>query len=410
MNKQLVLTAPEHPFNSDIYLPASKSVTNRILIIRALTGEDFHIENLSAAEDSRILKERLDHPVFEEYCGAGGTTVRFLLALRCLQSKEGLIYGSQRLMERPVRELVEKLRELGASIDYAEKEGYLPLLLGKSKLHGGDIELRADISSQFVSALLLIAPLLKEPLSLRLKGEMVSAPYLDMTLELMKFYGAKISRDGKQLTVHPVPYSARAFKVPADWSAAAFFYAMAALKPGSEFRLKNLAGDRYQGDRVLRQLMTDFGVESENPELDVIIRSTGMSRSPLVYDFNNTPDLAQAFAVMAAVSNRNLLLSGLSTLKEKEANRLEALKTELEKAGAVILITDNTLQVVEGIKQDRISGTVFHTYADHRMVMALSLLSLSGQPVCIDDPDQVSKSFPDFFWELKKAGFTMTDV
>lgn len=401
------LKAPPGPLNARVDLPASKSVSNRLLIIHALCKENFHIENLSLADDTRILNELLQGNFSVEDCGAGGTTVRFLLALRCLQGKETFITGSERLVKRPVAALVDSLRALGAQIDYAGKEGFLPLKLGKSILQGGVMSIRADISSQFISALLLVAPYMRHAFELHLSGTIVSFPYIEMTAALMKYFGADVSMEKEVIAVRPSVYKPRDFEIPADWSAAAFFYAMAALRPGTEMRLLKLGKDEFQGDSALMNFMTAFGVDTSLAGADVLIHSKGIEPHRYLFDFTNTPDLAQAFAVMAAVSNSQMLLKGLSTLKEKETDRLYALKTELEKAGAEIHITEDSLEVLRGIKKEGISGITFNTYTDHRMVMALSMLSLCGEEVMLLEPHHVTKSFPSYFDVLTTMGFEM---
>jgi 3-phosphoshikimate 1-carboxyvinyltransferase len=404
-NEVLKLAAPPGPLTAHVLLPSSKSISNRLLIIRELSTAPFRIDQLSDADDTRILADLLSENANLENCGHGGTTMRFLLALRCLQGHEGIITGSSRLRVRPIRPLVDTLKALGAAISYEEKEGFLPLRLGKSVLHGGEISIRADVSSQFISALLLIAPRLNAPLSLQLTGNVVSSSYIKMSIDLMRSFGADITTAANCIVVKPSQYTARDFAVPADWSAAAFFYAMVALRPGSQMTLPRLGKDQLQGDRRLIELMKDFGVETLVQEDDVIISGTGVLKENYSYDFTETPDLAQAFAVLAAVSNRPLHLSGLSTLKGKETDRLLALKIELEKAGAQLHITDDSLEVKTGIKISSLSQPTFNTYADHRMVMALSLLSLSGEQVTINEPEQVAKSFPTYFSELEKMGF-----
>lgn len=410
MIDRTLLTAPEGPLYGEVLLPASKSISNRLLIIRALCPETLEIENLSAADDTRLLRDILHQDAFTADCGAGGTTVRFLLALQCLKGREGIITGSERLLQRPISPLIDTLRRMGAVIRYEGKEGFLPVRVGKAELKGGDITIRADVSSQFISALLLIAPCLQEGLSVHLTGEIVSLPYIGMTMALMRYFGAEVEMKGNRIRVLPGKYTARRFSVPADWSAAAFFYAMAALRPGTALTLKNLGDDRFQGDQQLKEFMRDFGVVSTVSGRDVVIKSGGIHGDVFNYDFTNTPDLAQAVTVLAAVSNRKLHLTGLSTLKGKETDRLQALKTELEKAGAQLNITESSVTVLRGIDPQLLPAVTFDTYADHRMVMSLSLLALGGAGVSINEPGHVSKSFPGYFEELEKLGFKTTSL
>ncbi len=407
MNSILHLTAPTGPLHGTVVLPSSKSISNRLLIIRALLGGDLRIENMSDADDTLILDRLIDHPDGIDDCGAGGTTLRFLLALRCLQGFPCVITGSPRLRERPVSILVDKLRELGAEIAYTEKEGMLPIAMGKSRLTGGELTIQAGVSSQFISALLLIAPYLENGLRLKLEGAVVSKSYLDMTIALMRHCGADVWMEDVTITVLKGSYKASSFLVPADWSAAAFFYAAAALRPGSEMKLLRLANDHYQGDRELKVLMNRFGVLTLEDGDDIIIKSSGISLNNFEFNFSNTPDLAQPFAVMAALAGCHGIIHGLSTLKVKETDRLTALKQELEKAGAEIHVGLDFINVVKGINPEDAGKQVFDTYADHRMVMALSLLCLSGKTISLHEPDHVSKSYPGFFTALSETGFSM---
>ena len=405
MTKQLIVIAPSCITFAEILLPASKSISNRLLIIHEMCDRGFEIEQLSEAEDTRILKSLLDHPADVEDCGAGGTTFRFLLALRALQGREVMLTGSPRLLERPVQELVIALKELGADISYVGKEGFPPLKIRKGNMSGGRIEIRADVSSQFISALLLIAPAFQSGLELALSGKVVSAPYISMTIELMNYFGVKVQQEANILKVDHGRYVPVSFQVAPDWSAAAFFYVIAALNPDVAITLKGLGHDVLQGDRKLATLMLDWGVKTTREGNDIVIVGSGVPAGDVKYNFSETPDLAQAFAVMAAVSNRHLHLKGLSTLIGKETNRLAAMQTELKKVGCLVEITDDSMEVIQGLTKELLPGIVFDTYADHRMVMALSLISLTGFPVMIDSPDHVSKSFPNYFDQLKRLGF-----
>lgn len=395
---------PETFINESISLPASKSISNRLLLIHELGGFGFGEMDWSMADDTQILKNLLETRSEVEDCGAGGTTFRFLLALRCLQGKETVLTGSSRLKERPVQPLVDALNSLGAKIEYLEKEGFPPLKLNPCTLFGNEIEISSSVSSQFISALLLIAPYLPEGLTISWKDNPVSYSYVVMTIQLMKEYGAEVIQKENSLQVLPHQYQATQFSIPADWSAAVFFFVMAAIKTNQSIHLKNIKLNSFQGDEKLTQFMKDWGVESKVEEDDLTIVGKRIPTRDFEYDFTNTPDLAQAFAVMAALSNRRLLLTGLSTLIGKETNRLLALKSELEKTGAEIAITHHSLEVKKGIRKEFLDKTIFNTYDDHRMVMALSLLGLSGIPVVLDDISPVSKSFPNYFKELEKLG------
>ncbi len=399
---------PEIFTDSKIELPTSKSVSNRLLLIYELGKFGFGGMNWSQADDTQVLKKLLENKYGVEDCEAGGTTFRFLLALRCLQGKETILTGSTRLKERPIKPLVDALNSLGAKIEYLEKDGFPPLKLNPCTLTGNEIEISSSISSQFISALLLIAPYLPNGLIISWKDQPVSFSYVDMTIQLMKQYGVDVIQSENRLQVSKETYQVTDFTIPADWSAAVFFFVMAALKTNQSIHLKNIKSNSFQGDEKLLEWMLNWGVESKELEDGLVLEGKRIPNRDFEYDFTNTPDLAQAFAVMAAVSNRRLLLTGLSTLIGKETNRLLALKTELEKAGVEIAITHHSLEVRKGIRKEFLDKTIFNTYDDHRMVMALSLLGFSGAPVVLDDISPVSKSFPNYFKELGKMGVQVT--
>lgn len=389
---------------SKIELPTSKSISNRLLLIHELGKFGFGEMNWSQADDTQVLIKLLENKSEVEDCGAGGTTFRFLLAWRCLQGKETILSGSSRLKERPIKPLVDALNSLGAKIEYLEKEGFPPLKLNPCSLTGNRVEISSSISSQFISALLLIAPYLPNGLIISWKDQPVSFSYVKMTIQLMKRYGIDVIQSENSLQVFKGTYQANNFSIPADWSAAVFFFVMAAVKTNQSIQLNNIKLNSFQGDEKLLGWMAEWGVESKEVEDGLVIIGKRIPTRDFEYDFSNTPDLAQAFAVMAAVSNRKLLITGLSTLIGKETNRLLALKTELEKAGAEIAITPHSLEVKKGIRKEFLDRTIFNTYDDHRMVMALSLLGLSGPSVVLDDISPVTKSFPNYFDELRKLG------
>jgi 3-phosphoshikimate 1-carboxyvinyltransferase len=272
-------------------------------------------------------------------------------------------------------------------------------------LKGGEIRVSASISSQFLSALMLIGPSLPGGLTIRHEGNAVSKSYIDMTAALMREFGAIVVQEQNSISVVEGSFTSKPFRIPPDWSAAAVFYAMAALRPGSKLVLPDLALDQYQGDRALASLMSDWGVETTIKGNDIIITSSGIPSHSIETDFSNTPDLAQVFAVMAAISNRHMCLTGLSTLRIKETDRIQALATELEKAGAVVSAGSDFLEVKRGISAAAIASNQFSSHTDHRMVMALSPLSLVGAEVKMDGVDCVRKSFPGYVKRLKETGF-----
>ena len=406
MRYETLVMAPDGAVEGMVRLPGSKSVSNRALIIRALCEVDFPITGLSSATDTVILQRLLTAPTNTMDAGAGGTTFRFLLAFCAATGKDVLLTGSPRLCERPISPLVEALRELGAVITYAEKEGFPPLQLHASRLDGYEISVRTDISSQFISALMMIAPVLPRGLNMHFQGGVVSAPYIAMTARVMEYFGATVTFTSIGISVPAAKYSASSFAVPPDWSAAVFYYAIAALRPGSCIRLLRLATDQFQGDAIAMEWMRAWGVNSTVEGDDIVIRSAGFETTPLSMDFLRHPDLAQAFAVMAAVSGRPLELTGLATLRHKETDRIAALQTSLATAGVEVMAGRDSLRINGKVKKELVSEVLFPTYQDHRMVMSLSLLSLSGAAVRMENPQVVEKSYPDYFSELSALGFS----
>lgn len=404
-----VLHHPGTALTGSVQLPASKSISNRVLVIQSLCASPFTIRNLSTAADTQLLAAGLSltAPVLD--AGAGGTTFRFLLAVAALKQFRGVLKGTPRLMRRPVQALVEQLRALGADIRSTDEPGFPPLSLHGGALRGGVVEVEASATSQFLSALLLIAPCLPGGLTILPKGSIVSGSYVRMTTALMAHFGVPVARVGQQLVVPEHPYRPVDFIIGADWSAAAFFYAFAALHPGSDVLLAGLRRGDGQGDEAIAGYMEAWGVTSETQPEGVRIRSSGIPHRSFSYDLLETPDLAQALAVLAAVSGRALQLTGLQTLRQKETDRLEALRESLTLAGAAVVITSDTLEVCAPVDAGQVAATVFDAYEDHRMVMALSLLAATGAPVRLNDSEQVNKSFPAFFGVLQELGFKMSD-
>jgi len=359
MSDGITLRAPSGLLSGVIALPASKSVSNRVLIIRALSGGDFPIDNLSDADDTRHMLSCLQHQLEDERCGDGGTSFRFLLALRACQGKIGTLTAEGRMLERPVAPLVDALNALGADIIYTQGQGRAAVRFSGKPMKGGEIHLTSSISSQFLSALMLIAPYLPGGLTIRLEGNTVSKPYIDMTAALMREFGAIVVQDDNVISVREGRYVAKPFFIPPDWSAAAVFYAMVA----SQF------------------------IET---------------------DFSNNPDLAQVFAVIAAVANRPMRLTGLSTLRIKETDRIQALVSELTKAGAGVSAGSDFLEVKSGVSGEAIASNQFYSHNDHRMVMTLSLLSLCVPVISIQGAACISKSFPEFFARLTEMDFQCT--
>jgi 3-phosphoshikimate 1-carboxyvinyltransferase len=396
-----------------VQLPGSKSISNRALILRALCGQDFPIVGLSTATDTatldRLLRER---PRIWD-AGHAGTTFRFLTAYLAFQPGEQIMTGSERMRQRPIHPLVTALRKLGADISYLSSAGFPPLRIGEASLSAENhITIPADVSSQFVTALLLIAPTLPKGLKISLEGNVVSQPYISMTLSLMRHFGVRSRWSSRQISVGRQDYQAKPFRVEADWSAASYFFGMAALCQRADLLLAGLGPDSLQGDAVLRELMGPFGVQStfESQGLRILRQADTALPGAFVYDFLHCPDLAQTLAVLCAGLGVPARFAGLDTLNTKETDRIAALRSELGKIGVSFGASDPPLSG-KGAPRFSMHGNarfeqtpVFSTYQDHRMAMAFSMLALL-HPVYIEDPSVVSKSFPGYWEQLERLGF-----
>jgi len=397
---------PEGVFR--VQLPASKSIANRALILAAqCRGLDL-IDNLSDADDTKILYHYLKQPALEQIdAGHGGTTFRFLLALKAIKGTPCIMTGSSRLKERPVGPLVDALRALGADINYLDKEGFPPLKIGAFQPQSNDLVIPANISSQFISAILMMGPAIKGGLSIKLDGTIFSRPYIEMTIEMMRLYGADVVWEGKNIRVNEGAYRPISFTVESDWSAASYFYTLAAFCPKATFELPFLSSNSLQGDAQLVNYGRQLGVRSTFRQDLLILRKDRTHQERIFFDLINEPDLSLALAAACAGLNAAATFSGLASLRIKETDRISALDTELSKVGFRLLAADN--EEAEFL----LSGTFnmpstpsFQTYHDHRMAMAMAGLSVFG-PVIIEDPGVVSKSFPGYWEEMKKCGMVI---
>ena len=382
-------------------LPASKSISNRLLIMGAVCGGAVEAENLSTSDDTRYLREALKSGKREIWLGHAGTALRFGLAWAAVTPGERFLHGSARLSERPVAPLVEALRSLGADISCPEKEGYAPLLVRGKKLRGGTVDLDAAVSSQFITALMLMGPVLEGGLELRLSGEIVSEPYLRMTARLMRMAGADVSFRENLIRIANTGYAETCIEVEPDYSAASYFYAAAAFNRNLETELPGLPEKSLQGDAAVAEIYRRFGVETRYTARGALLMPGEVLDDRLQFDFLACPDLAQTVAVTAAGLQKPFHLTGLQTLRIKETDRISALAAELTKCGVSCKASDREL-TINGFSE--ISATPrIRTYDDHRMAMAFAPLAAVFGEIIIEDPEVVSKSFPDFFREIKKA-------
>lgn len=406
-----VISGPVTPVQDTIYIPSSKSISNRMLVIRALGGSEQRIHNLSESDDTRVLRLALEDPSPIKDVGHAGTAMRFLAAYHSFRPGEVILTGSERMKERPMGPLVDALRELGARIGYQGREGSPPLKISGGGLRGGELIIDGGISSQFISALMMIAPLLPGGLQISLSGRIVSPTYISMTVELMNRYGAEASFQGNRVHVPEGAYRFVESTVEADWSGASYWYQVAALLPGSAITMPHLREESIQGDAVVIPFFRNLGVESRFHDGGVTIRSLPRTFPGRVeHDFTGCPDLVQTCAVTLCALGVPFWFTGTSTLKVKETDRIEALKSELGKAGFLL----DSHEAGEWISWDGSrcrADTVpsFLTYHDHRMAMAFAPLAITLGRIHMEDPMVVTKSYPGYWKDLEQAGFSMED-
>lgn len=394
-----------------IELSGSKSETNRILLLQALFPA-VSLHNISNADDTQIMQQALQSKESVINIHHAGTAMRFLTAYFAIQEgREVILTGSARMKQRPVKILVDALRGLDATIEYAEKEGYPPLLIKGKKLIKSSVTIKANVSSQYITALLLIGAVLPKGIIITLAGEITSLPYIEMTLGLLQSVGIQASLQGNVITVssvkdlQPVTLTAES-----DWSSASYYYSIVALSPvGSTISLSSFKQNSLQGDSALVDIYKNFGVATAFQGDTITLTKVHENYSDSIeLDLKNTPDIAQTIAVTCFGLNIKCKLTGLHTLKIKETDRLEALKTELEKFGAMVTITENTL-LLTGQTANSFQEIAVNTYNDHRMAMAFAPLALKYS-FTVNDAEVVSKSYPNFWEDFKKIGFSLQNV
>ncbi len=413
-----ILTAPER-INTTVNLPASKSVSNRALIINALAGNTIKPDNLSDCDDTEVILDALERMPAVIDIKAAGTAMRFMTAYLAATPGEHTITGTERMKQRPIKALVDALRYIGADITYVERDGYPPLHIRGRKLEGGHIEVPGDISSQYISALLMIAPTLAGGLELKLNGEIISRPYIDLTLCMMRDFGADAEwSDVDTISVKPKAYAQRGFYIENDWSAASYWYEMLVLghDEESEIMLTGLTDGSRQGDSAVKYLFSMLGVRTtfktreRNVPTTVTLKRVETKPPRLDYDFINQPDMVQTFVVCCALADIPFRFTGLSTLKIKETDRVEALKTEIRKLGYIIRETGIGELSWDGERCEPADDIVINTYEDHRMAMAFAPASITFPGLKIDNPQVVSKSYPHFWDDLRQAGFIIDEA
>lgn len=394
-----------------IFLPTSKSISARALILSALSN-GCRLSGLSDCDDTRVLLAALDNRPREIDVKAAGTAMRFSTAFFASIPGEHVLTGTDRMKQRPIRILVDALRELGADIDYLAQEGYPPLTVRGRKLHGGEISIPAHVSSQYISALLMIAPNMEQGLVLHLGGEVSSRPYIDMTLEMMRVFGAKAHwEDGNTIAVESGNYrEGLSYSVEPDWSAASYWYEMMALSPDEEARivLPGLREESLQGDSAVQRIFVPLGVRTTFNEEGAVLAKCPKGVMENV-DFSGFPDLAQTLVTTCAMMKNSFRFTGLHSLKIKETDRIEALCKELRRVGRKVYGSDDAMwmDAKDGIcPQD--AEPVIRTYEDHRMAMSLAPCAYMVDNLSVEHPEVVSKSYPSFWSDLRSVGAVVT--
>ena len=374
----------------EIDLPSSKSISNRLLIIKSLCEEDFTITNLSVSDDTKSLQKALNSTDKIIDVGAAGTSFRFLTSyLSTLVGKEFNLTGSDRMKKRPIQKLVDVLIKMGSQIEYLEKEGFPPLKILGTELKGGEIEIDAAVSSQFISSILLISPTLEKGLTINILGNIVSKPYIKMTLMLMEEFGISHSWNGNKIEIKSQKYITKNCSIETDWSASSFWFQIASLSESCKITLNGLSKSSIQGDKNVMDLYKELGVNSEFKNNALILTKNSNSSFSNKIDLLDYPDLYQPLKCSVFAKNLNTQFLGLQTLKNKETNRIDAVEKEF---------------------QNLTSSKIIETYEDHRMAMSFAPLCLKYGELQINNIEVVSKSYPNFWKDLEKGGFRITPV
>lgn len=414
----LYTITPPKQLSAKVALPSSKSISNRALIINALAKGKLLPDNLSECDDTDVIKRALRDNPYEIDIKAAGTAMRFMTAYLSVTEGEHILTGTERMKQRPIKILVEALQFLGAEIAYEGEEGFPPLRIKGKPLKGGELEILGNVSSQYISALMMIGPTLEKGLEIKLLGDIISRPYIDLTLYVMREYGAEAEwSDVDTLTIAPKMYTEREYMIENDWTAASYWYEMLTLldDEDSTITFSGLKNGSQQGDSAVKYIFSLLGIKTifdakEKDELcDVTLKRKHRMLPRLEYDFTNQPDLVQTMISLCPLLNIPFKFSGLSSLKFKETDRIEAMKVEMAKLGYVMHDADNSKMVWDGERCEPSEPIVINTYRDHRMAMVFAPLCLRLGEIKINDPEVVSKSYPQYWNELRKAGFTIIE-
>lgn len=394
---------------SVIHLSASKSESNRALVIKALSSEPIDLHNLSDARDTQTMTRLLASKDNTWDVLDAGTTMRFLTAYLALTADNQTITGSDRMQQRPIMLLVDALRELGATIDYLNKDGYPPLRISKiGKQKADRLKIQGNISSQYISALLMIAPVLPNGLTIELTGEVFSRPYIEMTLGLMRQFGVQHEWKGNIISIAPQKYTSNSYTIESDWSGASYWLSMVVLSKNSKVTLTGLREDSYQGDIRILQIMHGLGLKTNFDGEKLVIEKSN-SISPMQIDFRTCPDLAQTVMVVATGLKTPLQMTGLESLRIKETDRIAAMQTELAKFGVKLVEETPGFWELEPPAELPSGPVTISTYEDHRMAMAFAPLA-QKVPLIIEEPEVVKKSYPGFWDDCKKYGLEVKEA
>lgn len=399
--KSIILKKNNSFTSGTISIPYSKSLSNRAIIIRALSGEAFNILHLSKAEDTQNLLKNINNTSDKMDVGPAGTNMRFLTSYYAIQKKRKIqIGGTDRLNQRPIRDLVDSLNQMGANISYIDHHHFPPLLIEGKELKGGHMVINGSKSSQFISSILMIAPYITGGIKLEIQGKIVSEPYIHMTLELMKYFGVKYLREKNIIHIHQQNYIPKDYSVEGDWSSAAMLYSyISGAQKNTSINIKNVALNSLQGDKKCADYFSLLGVKTEVKDQGICISKTEQAHPNLSFDLNNEPDLFPPLVVGCILNRVIASFTGLDTLPQKESDRIIAMATELSKLNIEVEHTPSSFSIKSYLNEP--SQITFDTYHDHRIAMSLSAIIQLGIEVTIQDPEVVSKSYPSFWEDLK---------
>lgn len=406
---------PSNIPDTPISLPASKSICNRVLTIVALSDGVGDVYNVSDCDDTNAIIHAITmHQKGEKYIniGAAGTAMRFMTAMLALRTKATVtIDGSARMRKRPIKELVDVLCQLGAKIEYAgESDSCPPLLIHQAPMRGGTVSINGSISSQYISALMMIAPGLSDGLTINITGGLVSRPYVEMTAAIMRDFGAQVLCTDNQITIKQGDYQSRTYSVENDWSAASYWYEIRSLIPDVNLRLASLHKNSTQGDSKVAEIFKLFGVETEYTSDGVLLTYNPKSVAERIdIDLQNQPDLAQTIVVTACLKGIPFRISGLSTLRIKETDRISALISQLAKLGYTVRETEDATLESDSVRRSCDKAPAIETFDDHRMAMAFAPASIVVPGITIEDAEVVSKSYPKYWEHLKLIGFNLSE-